>query len=64
MNIKISHFFKKNAPRTTNSSDLSVFFREASSSKKKQVFMDIAHKASADQRQVIETARKITTTPA
>lgn len=62
--MKILSFFKKSTPRTKNSSDFSVFFREASSSKKKAVFMDVARKASADQRQVIDTARKTTVTPA
>ena len=57
-------FFKGSAPRTKHSSDFSVFFRETSSGKKKAVFMDVARKASADQRQVIETARKTTATPA
>jgi hypothetical protein len=56
--MKILSLFKKSSPRTSSSSDFSVFFREASSGKKKAVFMDVARKASADQRQVIETARK------
>ncbi len=35
------------------SSDFSHFFREASSREKKKVFMDVARKASADQRELI-----------
>ncbi len=62
--MKIISLFKKSSLPTKNSSDFSVFFREASSSKKKAVFMDVARKASADQRQVIETAHKTTATPA
>lgn len=51
-------FFKKSNVRAKNSSDFSVFFREASSGKKKAVFMDVARKASADQRQVIDAVHK------
>ena len=64
MTMKIMHLFKKSATRTNKSSDFSVFFREASSGKKKAVFMDVARKASADQRQVIETSRKTTASAA
>ena len=37
------------------SSEFSRFFREASSREKKKVFMDVARKASEDQRKVIES---------
>ena len=62
--MKILHFFKKSTPPKTESSEFSDFFRHASSGKKKAVFMDIARKASADQRQVIEAAKKTTLTTA
>lgn len=39
------------------SSEFSRFIREASSREKKKVFMDVARKASADQREVIEETR-------
>ena len=39
------------------SSEFSRFIREASSREKKKVFMEVARKASADQREVIETTR-------
>lgn len=35
-------------------SDFSKFFREASSREKKRVFMDVARRASEDQRKVLE----------
>ena len=39
------------------SSEFSRFFREASSREKKKVFMDVARKASEDQRKVLESVR-------
>ncbi len=62
--MKMMGFFRRNSSRKAVSSDFSVFFREASAGKKKEVFMDVARKASADQRQVIETARKASLTTA
>ncbi|MEX0931211.1 MAG: hypothetical protein WDZ88_00510 [Candidatus Paceibacterota bacterium] len=62
--MKILAFLKKTTSRTTNSSDFSAFFREAKSGEKKEVFMEVARKASEDQRRVIETAHKITPTVA
>jgi hypothetical protein len=62
--MKILRLFKKSPPPKTHASDFSVFFRQASSGKKKAVFMDVARKASADQRHVIETAKKTTLTTA
>ena len=44
-------------PKAENSSEFSRFFREASSREKKKVYMEVAHKASADQRRVIESVR-------
>ena len=35
-------------------SEFSRFFREASSKEKKRVFMDVARKASEDQRKIME----------
>ncbi len=35
-------------------SDFSRFFREASSGEKKRVFMDVARKASEDQRKIMD----------
>jgi hypothetical protein len=60
--MKIFNFFKKDISAATASSDFSKFFRQASPDRKKSVFIDVARKASADQREVIEAARKITST--
>ena len=46
----------KDSSRDT-SSEFSRFIREASSREKKKVFMEVARKASADQRGVIEETR-------
>lgn len=43
------------------SSAFSRFFHEASSREKKQVYMEVARKASADQRKVIESVRPLRT---
>jgi hypothetical protein len=59
--MKIFGFFGGSKSRKSNSSDFSVFFREASSGEKKRVFKDVAIKASEDQKRVIEAAGKITT---
>lgn len=42
-----------------SSSEFSRFIREASSGEKKKVFMEVAKKASADQREVIEHSRSL-----
>jgi hypothetical protein len=39
------------------SSNFSKFFREASSREKKKVFLDVAKKASKEQRDVIQSTR-------
>jgi hypothetical protein len=52
---KISIFGKNNAK---DSSDFSHFFRNASSGEKKRVFMDVARKASKEQREVLEASAK------
>lgn len=41
------------------SSDFSRFIREASSGEKKKVFMEVAKKASAEQREVMEHSRSL-----
>lgn len=38
-------------------SEFSRFFREAPSREKKRVYMEVARKASADQRKVLESIR-------
>ncbi len=54
-------FLAKITTRTTKkedtSSDFSKFFRDASSGEKKKVFLDVARKASEEQREVIRSAR-------
>jgi|GEM_PF-1340102 len=40
-----------------DSSSFSRFFREASSSEKKKVFIEVARKASAEQKEVIDSIR-------
>ena len=47
--------FRKASPAP--SSEFSRFFREASSREKKKVYMEVARKASADQKKVIESVR-------
>ncbi len=54
--MKFLTFFTSKGTPTAGSEEFSRFFREASSREKKKVFMDVARKASADQRKVIETA--------
>ncbi len=54
----LSFFTSRKAPEET-SSEFSRFFREASSREKKKVFMEVARKASADQRKVIENIRSM-----
>lgn len=46
--------FMKNHANTASSGEFSRFFREASSREKKKVFMEVARKASADQKKVID----------
>jgi len=41
------------------SSEFSRFIREASSREKKKIFMEVARKASEDQRKVIESVRTV-----
>lgn len=62
--MKILPTFKKNTSVKPQSSEFSVFFRKASSGKKKAVFKEVARKASADQREVIEAAKKSTASTA
>ena len=54
-------FHSKDSKTTVSSSGFSRFFHEASSREKKQVYMEVARKASADQRKVIESVRSIPT---
>lgn len=54
MKSLIKTIFAKNT--STESSEFSRFFREASSREKKQVYMEVARKASADQRKMLESA--------
>lgn len=49
----------KKQKQTETSSEFSRFFREASSREKKKVFMEVARKASEDQRKIIESARPV-----
>ena len=44
-------------PKKNSSSDFSRFIREASSGEKKKVFLEVAKKASAEQKEVIELSR-------
>ncbi len=53
MSIFSSKFKGKKSGAETGSSDFSVFFRTASAGEKKKVFMEVARKASADQRRVL-----------
>ena len=50
--LKVS---KNKTEKKDKSSDFSKFFREASSSEKKKVFLDVAKKASEEQRELIES---------
>lgn len=56
-----SFFKSRKSKKTASTSDFSRFFREASSGEKKRVFMEVARKASADQREVLKSVelRKI-----
>ncbi len=49
-------FGKKSTPEA---SDFSRFFREATSGEKKKVFMDVARKASAEQREIMQSVVRI-----
>ena len=51
-----SFFSPIKVKKTTSTSDFSRFFREASSGEKKRVFMEVARKASADQREILKSA--------
>jgi hypothetical protein len=57
--MKFLTFFTGNSGSKQSSSEFSRFFREASSREKKRVFMDVARKASEDQRKVIESVQII-----
>jgi len=54
-------FFSKTIYRKVKkddkSSDFSKFFREASSGEKKKVFLDVAKKASEEQREVMRNVQ-------
>jgi hypothetical protein len=52
-----SKIFTKTTKKDTKSSDFSKFFREASSSKKKKVFLEVARQATKDQLDVINDKR-------
>lgn len=49
-------FFTNKKSAEGRSSEFSRFFREASSSERERVFMDVAHKANEDQLKVITDA--------
>lgn len=53
--MKLFSFSKKANEELTSQSEFSRFFREASSSERKKVFMDVARKASADQQKLIKS---------
>ena len=53
--MKLLDFFTNKKDSGASSSEFSRFFREASSGEKKKVFMDVARKASEDQRKVMES---------
>lgn len=55
--MRLIDFFIGKKDSRESSSEFSRFFREASSREKKKVFMDVARKASEDQRKVIEDVR-------
>ena len=50
-----SFFSTGKTKKVPTSSEFSRFFREASSGEKKKVFMDIARKASEDQRKILDS---------
>ena len=54
--MKFLTFFTGAQPQSGASGEFSRFFREASSREKKKVFMDVARKASADQKKVVDAA--------
>lgn len=57
--MKFLAYFGLKPKPLAKSSEFSRFFREASSREKKQVYLEVAKKASAEQRRVIESARTI-----
>ncbi len=57
--MKFLTFLTKKNTTTENSSEFSRFFREASSREKKKVFMEVARKASADQKKLIDSVANI-----
>ncbi len=66
MTRKILNFLGfEGGSKKDSSSEFSRFIREASSGEKKKVFMEVARKASAEQKEVIEhfhsTKRKLET---
>lgn len=54
--MKFLTFFTGARSQDGTSGEFSRFFREASSREKKKVFMDVARKASADQKKVVDAA--------
>ena len=52
---KVINFLFGKSHEERGSSEFSRFFHEASSREKKQVYMDVARKASADQRKLMES---------
>jgi hypothetical protein len=57
--MKLPAFLSFGKPSKDTSSEFSRFFREASSGERKKVFMEVARKASEDQRKIIESVRSI-----
>ena len=59
--MKFLAFLKPKDKNRAISSDFSRFIREASSGEKKRVYMDVAKKASEEQRKVIQEYREMVT---
>lgn len=57
---KIILKFFKSSEKPMNSTKFSKFFRDASSGEKKKVFLDVAKKASQEQREVIRSMKTLT----
>lgn len=57
--MKLPTFLTKKDTTTEKSSEFSRFFREASSREKKKVFMEVARKASADQKKLIDSVANL-----
>ncbi len=54
--MKFLTFLTPKHSNRAESSEFSRFFREASSREKKQVYLEVARKASEEQRRMLETA--------